>query len=375
MGTWTQTNKSMNWAHGLQYVQFQKNRSHHSRMGMTPCMAVYGQDASIGLATSSLPQEIYARPGIIEEEDLHAMYSDDPALGQVSAVSEDTDSEMIAPSQNFDPPQETTEENLTPEDDPNLHSHITPDNGEAHCFTGSPEQDLNIHHNTTPDISETQSIIDTPVEDIHYITQEESELQTGPCSVCGDELGSLAIMCAICFKMIHPHCANNETCCLCIREGNRTSKRKHVQVAQEKQANKMIKASESRLPILGVGDNVRVPVPNVDRGCCDPPHLLGVVTDVTVHNNYRIGTRVGNLKGTFARNQVEKCKQVFVSQENVPETVLSVRSAATANSVGSGQGFVHCNCKTGCFNNRCKCRKNELQCNSRCHKSLSCDNK
>ena len=137
----------------------------------------------------------------------------------------------------------------------------------------------------------------------------------------------------------------------------------------------MIKASESRLPILGVGDNVRVPVPNVDRGCCDPPHLLGVVTDVTVHNNYRIGTRVGNLKGTFARNQVEKCKQVFVSQENVPETVLSVRSAATANSVGSGQGFVHCNCKTGCFNNRCKCRKNELQCNSRCHKSLSCDNK
>ena len=153
--------------------------------------------------------------------------------------------------------------------------------------------------------------------------------------------------------MIHPHCANNETCCLCIREGNRTSKRKHVQVAQEKQANKMIKASESRLPILGVGDNVRVPVPNVDRGCCDPPHLLGVVTDVTVHNNYRIGTRVGNLKGTFARNQVEKCKQVFVSQENVPETVLSVRSAATANSVGSGQGFVHCNCETGCFNNRC----------------------
>ena len=37
--TWTRTHKSTNWAHGLKYVQFRKNRSHHSGIGMTACMA------------------------------------------------------------------------------------------------------------------------------------------------------------------------------------------------------------------------------------------------------------------------------------------------------------------------------------------------
>ena len=137
----------------------------------------------------------------------------------------------------------------------------------------------------------------------------------------------------------------------------------------------MMNHSENRLDPVEVGDNVRIEVPKVDRGRCDPPHLIGVVTDVTEHGNYRIGTSAGNLKGTFARNQIDRCKQVFVSKENVPERVLSVRSAASNNSVSTGQGFVKCNCKTGCFNDRCNCKRKQLLCNSRCHHSLTCKNK
>ena len=138
----------------------------------------------------------------------------------------------------------------------------------------------------------------------------------------------------------------------------------------------MVKNSENRQPALGIGDNVRISVPRVDRGPFDPRNLIGVVTDVTAHGNYRIGTSVGKLKGTFARNQVFKCdNNTFLSQENVPETVMSVRTASKANSVGSGQGFAHCNCRTGCFNDRCKCKRQGLLCNSRCHSSSSCNNK
>ena len=74
----------------------------------------------------------------------------------------------------------------------------------------------------------------------------------------------------------------------------------------------MLKQSEKHFPRLEVGDNVRVAVPRVDRGSSDPPNLLGVVTDVTEHGSFKIGTKEGQLKGCLARNVVEKCKKKCV---------------------------------------------------------------
>ena len=91
------------------------------------------------------------------------------------------------------------------------------------------------------------------------------------------------------------------------------------------------------------------------------------------HGNYTIATRVGKLKGTFARNQIQKCDDiVFITQENIPETVTT---AAKANSIGSGQCYAHCNSCTGCFNDHCKCRRKGLLCNSWSDSSFSCNNK
>ena len=58
---------------------------------------------------------------------------------------------------------------------------------------------------------------------------------------------------------------------------------------------------------------------------------------------------------------------------NVPQDKeISLREAAHGESVGNGQGFFKCGCKTGCITGRCKCRSNNVLCNSRCHGSLSC---
>ena len=81
---------------------------------------------------------------------------------------------------------------------------------------------------------------------------------------------------------------------------------------KKKNAKKMLKQSEKHFPRLEVGDNVRVAVPRVDRGSSDPPNLLGVVTDVTEHGSFKIGTKEGQLKGCLARNVVEKCKKKCV---------------------------------------------------------------
>ncbi|CAL4125258.1 unnamed protein product, partial [Meganyctiphanes norvegica] len=98
-------------------------------------------------------------------------------------------------------------------------------------------------------------------------------------------------------------------------------------------------------PPVQVGDNVRVPVPKVDRGRTDPGNLLGIVTSINEHGKFTVGTKEGTLRGSYSRSQVKKCKQnVFVSQEQVPDITLSVRSAGR-------RGFIFCNCsKGGCSN-------------------------
>ena len=68
------------------------------------------------------------------------------------------------------------------------------------------------------------------------------------------------------------------------------------------------------------------------------------------------------------------CGHNLLSKEEIPNKETSLRSVATVQSVGSGQAMQKCNCKGGCKNNICGCRKNSLLRNSRCHTGKSCWN-
>ena len=63
----------------------------------------------------------------------------------------------------------------------------------------------------------------------------------------------------------------------------------------------MLKRTKANLPQLQVGDNVRVGVPKIDRAGLDSPNIIGVVTEVTEHGNYRVGTEHGLLKGSLSQ--------------------------------------------------------------------------
>jgi hypothetical protein len=87
-----------------------------------------------------------------------------------------------------------------------------------------------------------------------------------------------------------------------------------------------------------------------------------------------VGTRFGQLKGTFGANEMSICKQDLMLQEEINcATNISVRETASNQSLSGGQGFLKCSCKSKCSSNRCKCKKNGKLCNSRCHNSESCD--
>ena len=58
-------------------MQFQINNLHNTGIKTTPCEAVYGKTASVGLRSSSLPPSVLDVEGIISEDDMEAMFAGD----------------------------------------------------------------------------------------------------------------------------------------------------------------------------------------------------------------------------------------------------------------------------------------------------------
>lgn len=154
--------------------------------------------------------------------------------------------------------------------------------------------------------------------------------------------------------------------------------RQASRVCQLQQAERMVKRSRLDLGHGQRGDNVAIPIPLVDRGRGDPRNILGVILDRSENDNYTLVTKNGILKGAYARNDFELCPQklLYLSEMNCVKHV-SLRAAVILGSQSGGQGYVKCNCSGAkkCQNNRCKCFKAKLKCNSRCHQSLTCGNK
>ena len=105
---------------------------------------------------------------------------------------------------------------------------------------------------------------------------------------------------------------------------------------------------------------------------------MGVILDRDSNDLYRIATRAGVLQGKYSRNQFDLCAQKFLSMSDIrQDREIPLRTAVHDESQCGGQGYVRCNCAGAgrCQTKRCKCYKAQVKCNSRCHSSLTCENK
>ena len=147
--------------------------------------------------------------------------------------------------------------------------------------------------------------------------------------------------------------------------------RKRALSGQQVQADSLTKNTKTKLTVLSKGDNVIIPIQSVDRGPADERNIKGVVINVNEHGGYKIGTKVGQIKGYKSRNQVQVFANATLDVSEVPVSDMSVREIVSKISFSGGQGFVHCQCKKGnCKSGRCKCRRLKVMCNSRCHMSV-----
>ena len=124
------------------------------------------------------------------------------------------------------------------------------------------------------------------------------------------------------------------------------------------QATKMLCESNKRYAPLEVGTNVLIRVPDVDRGRLTPRNVLAIVSEINNDGLYKLSTENGPLDRLFSRNELLQADSQFMSQSNNNNIKkIPLRTAANMSSKGSGQGFLRCNCKRFCGDNKCSCKQ------------------
>ena len=100
----------------------------------------------------------------------------------------------------------------------------------------------------------------------------------------------------------------------------------------------MTRLAREKFPQGKVGDTVKVPVPDVDRGRCDSRNILGEIMEADVTKDlYRIGTKDGILNSWYARNQFSTCTEGTVNIADVPSVNISLRECAGKASLFGGR--------------------------------------
>jgi len=78
---------------------------------------------------------------------------------------------------------------------------------------------------------------------------------------------------------------------------------------------------------------------------------------------YEIGTKEGKINQMYSRNQFKLYKESFITTDEVPENIISLREVARYNSNLDGQGYNRCDCTQKCQTKKCKCKAAGKLCN------------
>ncbi|CAF1439226.1 unnamed protein product, partial [Didymodactylos carnosus] len=104
-------------------------------------------------------------------------------------------------------------------------------------------------------------------------------------------------------------------------------------------------------------DNVGMKISSVDRSRVDPLTILGVVVNVDHNGLHTTGCRGGTINTKYNRKDLEHCETIL-KPTAVDSTSLPHRSIVANESLVSGQGLFHCDCRRGCEANSISCPHN-----------------
>ncbi|XP_045447725.1 uncharacterized protein LOC123656048 [Melitaea cinxia] len=84
-----------------------------------------------------------------------------------------------------------------------------------------------------------------------------------------------------------------------------------------KQAKKMKATSDKSHPPSNIGDNVTIPIPDVDKGKGDLRNIIGVILQKNDEGFYKVGIKHGVLRKQYGRSEFGICNQTFLEVADV----------------------------------------------------------
>ena len=163
------------------------------------------------------------------------------------------------------------------------------------------------------------------------------------CSACGDAYQG-TMTCKDCqqychyreeFSVVLRNIVTDQVflpCQPCDRAVSISRERALASIDQQKQAKNMLSSTAKKFKLAKEGDNVLIPVPDVDRGRAEFPNVAGVVLDVDAEGGHTIGTAQGSLKGKYTRAEIIPSIASFLTPSDVPDNLISLRTAAREES-------------------------------------------
>ncbi|CAF2198458.1 unnamed protein product [Rotaria magnacalcarata] len=116
--------------------------------------------------------------------------------------------------------------------------------------------------------------------------------------------------------------------------------RETARQGQKRQADEFLRntAKRHKLADLNVGDNVLIPVPDVDRGPTDARNVLAVVMEIK-DDKYKLGVEQGIINGYYSFHQISKATGTpTILVENIDEGITkSLREVVKPQSITGGQ--------------------------------------
>ena len=142
-------------------------------------------------------------------------------------------------------------------------------------------------------------------------------------------------------------------------------------------AKKMAGQYDKRIQVkeFSVGDSVTIKIPPEDRQKTDPKRLLAKIIKVSgnIRKLYQLQCTQGIINCKYGSNDLELYPGTMSSAE-LPTNYISLRTAVIQSRAYSAASPMICHCKSGCKDNRCRCRTQGVECTSRCHSGMTCEN-
>ena len=304
-----ENSNDLSWVKYLRRVQFEKNTTFHSTIGMTPYEALFHHKPSFGLSDLGIPEEF--APHIQNEEDLEAV------IGEINASTEDAQMNNYLPSS----------------------LDIPPITGDVNDQQQSSDRDSESFVIPIPQLDSYLDEISQPIPDGTRVFGSDSSPKSLNCVVCSYETSGVH-SCPGCSGSVHVHCGMTEgeegygspvwcnKCYLSTQATKADGIRAGIKRNQEKLHDRMLVSSAKKFHPANIGDNVLVPIERPDKmNSLGPRNMLGVVTNIS-EGVYTIGTRDGTLNTAYTRNQFEVCSSnSFLQPTIVPPAIVSQTSA------------------------------------------------